>query len=406
MLHQIDGYVHPRFRDVQRVFADNFQIRGELGASFCVWHKGEKVVDFWGGDADIEGTRPWKPDHLTTIFSVTKGLVATCFLMLADRGEITYDDPIARYWPELAEGPENEPHRERRRALTIAQLLQHRSGLLGFKEDLSLETLGDESTLIQRLESEPLRWSPGTRQGYHGVSYGLYAGALFKKITGVTLGTFLRREIAQPLNADVYLGLTPDEEERLSDQLCPIFPNQLRDILFGVLPHALGRKTLEGKFYRRVLRKSSDAAYAFGQPSGLGARGLHRFNDPAVKRLELPWANAQSSARGLAKIYQGLLIPDQLVSAQALEWIKPVASWSDLDAVLPKPLGFTLGFMKEEPQIFSPSRESFCHPGAGGALGLADPKRQIALGYVMNRMGYHVRSPRATALCHSVYQCL
>ena len=406
MLHQVNGYAHSRFKRVQQVFSDNFHLRGELGASFCVWYRGERVVDLWGGFADLDGGRPWGPDDLTTLFSVTKGLVAASFLMLADRGEISYEDPVARYWPELTEGPTEEPLREARRALTIAQLLQHRSGLLGFQNDLSLETLEDEPTLLKRLESEPLRWEPGTRQGYHGVSYGLYTGALFKKITGRSIGQFLRAEITQPLGADVFLGLTADEERRLSDRLCPIFPNQLSDILFGVLPHALGRSTLEGRFYRRVLRKSSDAAYAFSQPAVLGARGLHRFNSPRVQRLELPWANAQGSARGIAEIYQGLLTPDRLVSAQAIEWIKPVGSWSDTDAVLPKPLGFTLGFMKEEPHLFSPSPEAFCHPGAGGALGLADPQHQLALGYVMNRMGYHVRSPRALALCHAVYQCL
>ena len=106
MLHQVDGYVHPRFRRVQQVFTDNFQLRGELGASFCVWHQGEKVVDLWGGFADRACQRPWRADDLTTVFSVTKGLVATSFLILADRGEIHYDDPIVKYWPELAEGPE------------------------------------------------------------------------------------------------------------------------------------------------------------------------------------------------------------------------------------------------------------------------------------------------------------
>ena len=247
---------------------------------------------------------------------------------------------------------------------------------------------------------------PGTQQGYHGVSFGLYTGALFKKITGVSIGTFLKTEVAQPLKADIYLGLTPQEEESLATRLCPIYPNQLRDILFGVLPNAFGRRTLEGRFYRRVLRKNSDAAFAFGQPVELGARALHNFNTSRVKRLELPWANAQGSARGLASVYQGLLTPDRLVSTQALEWVKPVASWAETDAVLPKPLGFTLGFIKEEPHLFSPSPESFGHPGAGGALGLADPQNQIALGYVMNRMGYHVRSPRALALCHAVYRCI
>ena len=156
MLHPIQGYVHPRFEEVRQVFIENFQLRGELGASLCVWYRGERVIDLAGGYADLEGTRPWSAESLTTVFSVTKGVVAACYLMLVDRGVISYEDPVARYWPELVEGPPEERWRAERRALTIAQLLQHRSGLLGFKEPLNLETLEDESALLAflRMASE------------------------------------------------------------------------------------------------------------------------------------------------------------------------------------------------------------------------------------------------------------
>ncbi len=405
MLHPIHGFVHPRFEAVKTAFNENFTLRGEIGASVCIYHKGEKVVDLWGGFADQEATQPWQANDLTTLFSVTKGLVATCYLILVDRGKIKYSDPVEQYWPELCVGLAQERYRAERKKLTIAELLNHRSGLLGFKDTLSLETLEDEAKLLERLESEPLRWKPNSQQGYHGVSFGLYAGALFKKITGQSLGRFIRNEIREKLDIDVYLGLSQQETQLLSQRIRPIFPNQVGDILSGILPSLL-MTNREGNFYRAALNKASHTAFAFGQPADLGARGLKNFNQTRVQQLELPWANGLGSARSIAKLYQALLTPHRLVSPQTLALVFPRQSWSKRDAVIKKPMGFSYGFVKEETILFSPNPEAFGHPGAGGALGFADPKAELSIAYVMNRMGYQVRSPRALALCHAAHSCL
>lgn len=406
MRHPIQGQVESRFEAVRQTFSDNFALRGELGASFCVYYQGKKVVDLWGGYTDLKASRDWQANDMTTLFSVTKGIVATCFLMLVDRGQIKYQDQIAHYWPELTQGSASEQWIEQRQDLTIADLLNHRSGFLGFKESLTIQDLADESLLLSRLEQEPLRWKPGSRQGYHGISYGLYAGALFKKITGQSLGAFLRTEIKPKLaSSDLYLGLTTLEEQTLSSQIQSIFPSQTGDILTGILPSLLYLNR-EGRFYRSVLKASSDTQFAFAQPAELGARGLKNFNLAKVRALELPWANALGSARGIAGLYQALLRPGLLVKPDTLALVTPRQSWTECDAVLRKPMGFSYGFVKEETQLFSPHTESFGHPGAGGALGWADPKSQLSMGYVMNRMGYQVRSPRALALCHAVYRCI
>ena len=405
MRHPIQGSVHTHFQEVRDAFSENFSLHGEVGASLCVWHQGKQVVDLWGGYRDLNAQDPWKADDLVNLFSVTKGLVATCFLMLVDQGRLDYHEKLEAYWPELIVGPMKDPFASERRNITIADLLNHRSGLLGFRAPLSLETLEDEADLLNRLEQEPLRWLPGSKQGYHGVSFGLYAGALFKKITGQTVGEFLSEYVTRPLKSDLYLGITDQRQKDLGDRLNPIFPSQLSDILTGVLPNAFFRNTNEGRFYRQVLSKKSDAALAFGQPAALGARGLKNFNLSRVRRLELPWANAQGSARGLARMYQGLLGGD-LISRESLTHITPRQSWGDPDAVLRKPMGFSYGFVKEQTHLFSPSTESFGHPGAGGALGFADPKHDLVIASVMNQMGYHVRSPRALSLCHAIYRCI
>ena len=216
MLPQIHGSVHPRFERVRQVFFENFSLRGEVGASLCVYHRGERVVDLWGGSVDLEGQLPWSADDLTTIFSVTKGIVATAFLMLVDRGLIKYETPIKSYWPALVNSEHETRFAEERTQLTIGDLLNHRSGLVGFRDPLTLETISNESALLERLERETLHWRPGTKQGYHGVSYGLYAGALFKKITGRTVGQFLRDEIKGSDRFDLYLGLTEEESASLA----------------------------------------------------------------------------------------------------------------------------------------------------------------------------------------------
>ena len=398
MRHPIHGQVSPQFRDVYSTFEDNFNLRGEIGASVCVWHKGRKVIDLWGGFADLEAHRPWTADSLTTIFSCTKGLVALCFLILVDRGVCDYDAPIVEYWPSFARA--DDP---RAASITLRTLLNHRAGLVGIQDPLSLEEISDIEALRGRLEREPFAWTPNTDQGYHGVSFGLLTRVLFQQITGESIGTFLHREVTEPLKVDVFLGLPPNRHE---DRLAPIFPNSPRDLLWGVLPRVFFSNNTEGRFFRGALNSKSDTALAFGQPEALGARGLKRFNAAEVRALELPWANAQASARGLATLYRAMLTSGRLFAPEQLSALKERQSWTERDRVLRKPLGFSQGFIKEETHLFSPNIESFGHPGAGGALGWVDPKEELAIGYVMNRMGYQVRSPRALALCHSIYRSL
>ena len=162
----------------------------------------------------------------------------------------------------------------------------------------------------------------------------------------------------------------------------------------------------EGRFFRSALNKRSATALAFSQPTALGAKSLRNFNTDEVRRLELPWANAQGSARGVAELYKRLLSPNQLVRSKSLEWVTPRRSWVERDEVIRKPMGYSFGFAKEEQGIFSPNTEAFGHPGAGGALGYADPTHSLCIGYVMNRMGFHVRSPRALVLCDAIYESL
>ena len=392
--------VQPGFEPVREALIKNFTHFGEYGASVCVIRHGEVVVDLWGGFADVEEVRPWERDTMGVLFSSTKGLAAICLLMLHDRGLLDYDAPVATYWPEFAaHGKQN---------ITVRTLLCHRAGLIALEKDLSLADMAHPEKMAAVASDTIPAWTPGEAQGYHGVSYGYFVAELFRRITGESVGTFLAREVASPLDADVHIGLAADLDHRVAK----MYMQRKRDVITKILPRILLSPKVEGRVYRSVLFGGAESRTrrAFANPSALGTKAVGNFNKPEVRRLELPWANGIGNARGLARVYQPLALDGshngvRLVREEVARLPIPRHSWS-YDQVLHRPMGFTLGFVKEEPQLFSPNPDAFGHPGAGGALGWADPVEGLSIGYVLNRMDFRIRSRRALALCHALYTCI
>lgn len=395
----IHGAVHPKFGEVAEAFRANFAHRGEIGAALTIDVEGQRVVDVWGGLADRATGRPWERDTRGVMFSATKGLVALAFLMLEDRGILDVDAPVVTWWPGF--GRHGKQH------ITVRTLLNHRAGLSVVDLPVPLTDYADPPRVDEALEAQAPVWQPGTAQGYGGTAWGMYTGALFRRITGETVGAFLKREVFEPLGVDVRLGLPPSE----GTDIATLYPAEPKKILPAVLPRMVLQDSLEGRFFTQVLlKRRSIPARAFANPQ-LGPRRLDVLNDPEVRSWELPWKGAVGSARGLATIYAalaqgGALDGVRLVSEAALARVHPRQSWAWEDRVLLKPMGFSQGFMKEEPHLFSPNEAAFGHSGAGGALGMADPTHRIAVGYVMNGMDWHVRSPRTLAITHALYRAL
>ncbi|MEZ4315952.1 MAG: serine hydrolase domain-containing protein [Myxococcota bacterium] len=399
----LGGFAEPGYGAVADAFRENFADRGEVGASVCVRVEGRVVVDLWGGVRDVRSQQPWNADTLQIVFSATKGLVATCFLHLADRGGIDLDAPITRYWGEgFARAGKDD--------ITVRTLLNHRSGLTGLDGRLSLDAIEgwatgtDPDAVVQAMEMQRPFWQPGSAQGYCAVSFGPYAGEVFRRASGRTLSEYLRTEITGPLGADTHLGLAESEEHRVAT----LYPNGAGTFVKSILPRAAFSRKVEGRMYRQFLKNGSPTRRAFANPPELGLRGVQNFNTRRIRALALPWASATSTARGLATVYSALAAPNPLaplVSAASIDAVRQRQSWG-WDKVLQKPMGFSQGYVKDELHLYSPTPDTFGHPGAGGALGFADPDHGVAFGYVMNKMDFRLRSPRAMELAQAVYRSI
>lgn len=204
----VHGFVAEQFSSVRDAFEANFANGADVGASCCAILEGETVVDLWGGFADDAKTRPWESDTIVNVFSTTKTMTALTALLLADRGQLDFDAPVARYWPEFA------AHGKER--VKVSHLMSHSSGLSGWREPLKTEDLYDWEKMTALLAAQAPLWEPGTASGYHVVSFGFLIGEVVRRITGKSLGAVFREEIAQPLNADFHIGLPASEDSRVA----------------------------------------------------------------------------------------------------------------------------------------------------------------------------------------------
>src|SRR3712207_4289302 len=193
-----------RFPDVRAVFEENLATGADVGASFCVTANGETVVDLYGGFADEARTRPWRADTIVGVYSTTKTMTALTALLLADRGELDFAAPVARYWPEFAAAGKAD--------VTVAHLMSHSAGLCGWREPITRDDLYDWEKATALLAAQEPYWAPGTMSGYHAMTQGYLVGEVVRRITGRSLGRVFRDEIAAPRGADFHIGLPASED--------------------------------------------------------------------------------------------------------------------------------------------------------------------------------------------------
>jgi CubicO group peptidase (beta-lactamase class C family) len=382
---QFEGRVDPRFERVREAFVANFREHDELGASVAVLLHGRPVVDLWGGFADRERTRPWNEDTLVNVFSVGKAIVTLALLMLVDRGLVDLDSPVARYWPEFAAADKE--------TITVRQLLAHRAGLPAVREILPERAMLDWTRMTEALAGQSPWWTPGTTHGYHVNTFGFLVGEIVRRVSGLGVGAFVRKEIAGPAGADFHIGLAAEHDARVAEFVW------LPELDLPALPEP-SDPTPELLLFLRT----------YANPYGASGHG-GIVNTPAWRRAEYPSTNTHATAMGIARVYEvvagrGILRGQRRLGADLLAEAAREHS-SGVDFVLGKPSRFGLGFqLAPLAKPIGPNDGVLLHFGAGGALGFADPEAGIAFGYAMNRMGLRQGNPTNRALIGALYESL
>ena len=353
----IDAKANERVQKLLNELVSNGE---EVGLQAAAYLNGELAIDAWAGIADEKSGRKVDGDTLFTVFSTTKGIPATCMHILAERGKIAYDAPIARYWPEFAANG--------KAGATVRHALTHKVGLPLMPDDITPEKMCDWDWMCKQLAAAAPVWEPGTKTGYHAYTFGWINGEILRRVDGRPIAKFVQDEICKPLGIkDIYMGIPDDVEGRVAtlrnappDPNAPVQP-----------PDSLMRRAI---------------------PPIVGTTG-DVFNRPDVRRASIPGAGGIVSARALARHYAmlaglGTLGGVKVLNRERVEMARTKQT-EDRDEVIglpiPKAMGYFLGGGGMGAAM-GPSSRTFGHPGAGGSIGFADPEHRLAVGFTKNLM--------------------
>ena len=389
----VKGRCDENFMPLLDEFVRNFDERNELGASLCINVAGETVVDLWGGViASKKKPKPWEEDTISVVFSCTKAATALCAHMLIDQGKLDLHAPVAEYWPEFAcHGKEQA---------TVAMLLNHSVGLPALREPVAKGGFCDWDYMVDRLAGEEPFWKPGTRNGYHMTTFGWTVGELVRRVSGFSLGTFFRKNVAEPLNLDFWIGLPDSEFDRVS-RIMRWKPEkgQKPAPFTHALLHAPGSLQFRALLNTGGFKTDSPESYRseYGAGGGIG-------NGRSLAGMYTPLANGGE--------HNGVT----LLSSDHIQLMSAASVATEEDATLLMPSRFGLGFMLSMDNRHRESgsmetcilgQHAFGHAGAGGSIGFADTQANLAFGYSMNSMGAGILlNERGQNLVDAAYKCL
>src|SRR5262245_5568154 len=376
---QIEGRCEPRFEAVRGALAQNLDSGEELGASLVVDIDGDNVVDLWGGFCDEARTVPWTERTITNVWSSTKTVTSLAALVLADRGKLDVDAPVARYWPEFAAGG--------KAGVLVRQVMSHSSGVSGLQQPAVVEDLYDWPAATSRMAAQAPWWEPGTASGYHALNYGHLVGEVVRRVSGKTLKQFVAEEIAGPLGADFQIGAAESDWNRIA----PVVPPPPLPIDL----EALGMDSPAVKTFTGPVPVADDA------------------NTPGWRRADIGAANGHGNARSVAKIMSAvarggeaggvrLLGPDtiDLIFREQLNGV-------DLVLGVPLRLGIGYGLHRRDLLPYVPDERICFWGGWGGSIILMDTGRRMTFSYMMNKMGPGVvGSDRSSEYGQAIYDAL
>jgi CubicO group peptidase (beta-lactamase class C family) len=385
---QIHGEVAPGFEGVRDAFIANFERHGEVGASVAVYRDGAAMVDLWGGLAHPVSARAWTRETTALVYSASKGATAICAHLLAERGQLDLDAPVAAYWPEFATAGKDR--------LTVTHVLSHQAGLPTLDHAPTRAEFLAGSPLVDALARQKPLWKPGTAHGYHALTFGWLVGELVRRVSGRSLGTFLADEVVAPLGLDLWVGLPPEHAADVAPLLDGIPEPGALDRITNPAARALAEQVAAAaKDPTSMLARAATTNGTMPTPHAA------TWNHPAVQQAEIPAANAITNGRSLARMYAAcvgevdgirLLSPETVDRARTEQVRGP-------DAVTITETRFGLGFRLSTAATPMLGEHSFGHNGAGGALGFADTRSRIGFGYVQNQLGASpAGEPRTAAL--------
>jgi CubicO group peptidase (beta-lactamase class C family) len=383
----IKGFVTRGFEPVRDAFIRNFEQGKELGAACCVFHRGEKVVDLWGGIRNASTGERWERDTMVLVYSTTKGLAGLAMALAHSRGLYDYDERVSAYWPEFAQAGKEH--------ITVRQLLAHQAGLFALDEHVDRSIVADPDRLAALLARQKPAWEPGTRQAYHGITLGFYESELLRRVDPAhrTLGQFFQQELADPLGIEFYIRLP---EEIPDSRLAPLKRPGMARAIF-TLPPLFFLSTLNPRSrVRRCLWGSelpteTDRIYA--------------------RNLEIPAGGGVGTARAAACAYSEFATGGRMLGLRGATLRELMAPPRPprrgfRDACLKVEIPFSLGFAKPGRRNPFGHPSSFGAPGSGGSFAFADPHAELGYAYFPNRMGTSLEDPRDIALRAAVYRCL
>jgi CubicO group peptidase (beta-lactamase class C family) len=347
----VDGHCAPEFQRLEEIFRRNLEQGLDVGASLAVTLDGELVVDLWGGIKDQEKGTAWERDTIVLVFSTTKIFSALCGLMLIDQGRLDPDAPIADYWPEFAVNGKEK--------VLVRHAFTHSAGVPAYDPPIPFSTQYDWAAITVELAKQKPMWEPGTTTGYHGSTFGVLIGELVRRVTGQTIGQYLREEVTSKLGIDLCIGATMDEVRRMGTMI------------------------------------PTDDREEWGEPDSIGYRADHTFLPPEWDTLEcltceLPSGNGMANGRSLAQLGSVFALNGEVGGHRFLQPetidLMLTEQFYDTDLVVSEPVRFGFGMGLNSAEFPCPSESSLHWGGAGGSFMVADRQYRAAIGYAMNFM--------------------
>jgi len=376
----IFGYCDPRFEQVADVLRHSLESKFEVGASFAVEIEGEMVMDLWGGHKDAERTMPWQQDTIVNVFSVTKGVTAICAAKLIEQGHLDLHQKVSHYWPEYGcNGKENT---------TVIDLLCHRAGMFGFRDQVPLDDWTNWGQFTGMLAAQAPFAEPNSIQAYHALTFGWLVGELIRRVDGRTVGVYFKEEIANPLGLDFAIGLDDSDMARCAQMLMlDELPSISQLNVLKYLPDFLLSKSLTN-IKAAVSRGFNPIAF-----DGRAMDNPNFANTTEWRRAEIPAANGHGVASSLATLY-GILSNggsrdgNEVLKPETIELLQTVHSNGPDMVLFGLNYKFGLGHMLNAP--ITPigrnrSESMFGHTGIGGAVVFGDVEKKLGFSFFNNQ---------------------